>query len=110
MASLTMHLLDFKTLLQEETARQPCPRLLKNLECIFGPRCRFSHYMPQELQAMEIRDKQDKEEWASKTAMQLNLHLIKLKHKYNGSQFLPPSMKPWTESSISKSHPEWGLQ
>jgi U11/U12 small nuclear ribonucleoprotein SNRNP20 len=44
---------DAKTLLAEESAKEPCKRFLRNGECVFGSNCRFTHFSHQQLQDLK---------------------------------------------------------
>lgn len=94
---------DISTFLEEERAKLPCPRLLKNLECLFGSRCRYSHYSPSEIDQIELKDKQAKETKGDR--INENKPINTIPWKYNDLQLhhndsLPPSLRQWTTSSF----------
>jgi hypothetical protein len=50
-------LADRKTLLADESAKEPCKRFLRNGECVFGSNCRFTHFTRQQLEDLRYQSK-----------------------------------------------------
>lgn len=48
---------DPKTLLAEESEKEPCKRFLHTGECVFGSNCRFTHFSRQQLHDVKRQSK-----------------------------------------------------
>jgi U11/U12 small nuclear ribonucleoprotein SNRNP20 len=128
---------DRKTLLAEESAKEPCKRYMRNGECVFGSNCRFTHFSRQQLEELRLQIEAEAREetkavqssipardassilasWLQKRAQrQLTAQLKpessqiwELPPTFRDQPNLPPSLQPITADSFSGSDfEEWG--
>ncbi|GFG29277.1 hypothetical protein Cfor_05614 [Coptotermes formosanus] len=128
---------DRRTLLAEESAKEPCKRFLRSGECVFGANCRFTHFSRQQLEDLRHEIEAEAQEemktvqsnipagdassvlasWLQKRAQKQltaqlkpeSRQLWELPLTLRDQPNLPPSLQPITAQSFTGSDfEEWG--